>query len=280
MDTGGRRPADHGMAQVALSILHEVSVSPGGEKSAYSAGWCPRLGLNSSCSHGLLLGGPLRCSPALSRTAPWVGPRRGCPHRASQILVLGWACPLHKGGAWPLAHPAVSTDAPRVLAEAPHLPCPVLLTSCLLGPPGKGPVPHSDGPPSAPGACCQGPGTHSLPGAGAPQGLALGWGPRGSAGGGRGEHVGWQLPWWLAGGPSVRGRPPSLAWVGGPTDHSAFPGVGQGPPGRRGTADPSGQHSRPGSPEPWVGEVPCLHQDPARASLGAACPLRWAVSLP
>lgn len=202
---------------MAPSILHKVSVSPGGEKSAYSAGWCPRQGLNSPCSHGLLSAGTTALQPSPVTHCSLGGARAGLPpHRPSQTLILGWACPLHKGGAWPLAHPAVSTDAPRGLAEAPCLPCPVLLTSCLLGPPGKHPAPHSDGPLSAPGACCQGPGTHSLPGVGAPQGLTLGWGPRGSAGGGRGgEHMGWRLPWWLDGAPSVRGRPPSSGLDGG-----------------------------------------------------------------
>lgn len=173
----------------------------------------------------------------------------------------------------PSPHPDVSTDAPRGLAEAPCLPCPVLPTSCLPGPPGKHPGPHSDGPLSAPGACCQGPGTHSLPGTGAPQGLALGWGPRGSAGGGgpRGlvAAVG---SGWLDGAHQSEADLPPPAWAEGPTDRSAVPGVGQGPPGRRGTAEPSGQHSRPGTPEPWVGEVRCPHWDQALTSRGQRVP--------
>ena len=169
----GHRLTDHGTDQVAPSILHKVSVSPGGENLLTALGCV--------LDHGLLSVGTTRLQPSLVTHCSLGGARAGLPrppNPTDSSSAQGWGLRL--------PHPDVSTDAPRGLADpppAPRLPCPVLPTSCLLEPHSKHPGPFCDGPPSAPGACCQGPGTHSLPGVGAPQGLALDWGPRGSAGG-------------------------------------------------------------------------------------------------
>ena len=83
----GHRLTDHGTDQVAPSILHKVSVSPGGENLLTALGCV--------LDHGLLSVGTTRLQPSLVTHCSLGGARAGLPRPPNPTDSL----PLHKGGA-------------------------------------------------------------------------------------------------------------------------------------------------------------------------------------
>lgn len=166
--------------------------------------------------------------------------------------------------------------------------CPQMSLGVWPGPPVSPAQSHNLLPSRAP---CQHPGPHSdgscLPWGlmprpwdpfpsqerGAPQGLALGWesqrvlageGPRGLA-----AAVG---SGWLDGAHQSEADLPPLAWAEGHGPLSC-PRRGSGPPGRRRTAEPSGQYLGPGDTRALGGRSP-LPPGPCAHLPGQACPFQ------